>query len=172
MSMVMEYLAALGHRRVARVAGLPGLLHTELRNRAFDDVAVRLGLDSAVILTTDYTADQGGHATRRLLGAAARPTAILYDNDVMAVAGISVAHEMGVAVPGDLSVVAWDDSVLCEIVHPPLTALSRDIMAYGAHAAERLLELLDTDTVTDTVTDFEDDTPRLVTRGSTARPGG
>jgi DNA-binding LacI/PurR family transcriptional regulator len=168
MAMVMRYLAALGHRRIARIAGLPGLLHTELRNRAFEEVAARLDLDSAVILTTDYTADQGGNATRRLLSGATRPTAILYDNDVMAVAGTSVAHEMGVGVPGDLSVVAWDDSVLCEIVHPPLTALSRDIMAYGAHAAERLLELVETETVSD----VEDAMPRLVTRGSTARPRG
>jgi DNA-binding LacI/PurR family transcriptional regulator len=55
--------------------------------------------------------------------------------------------------------------VLCEIVHPPLTALSRDIMAYGAHAADRLLELLDDAAVSD----FEDDMATLVTRGSTAR---
>ena len=40
---------------------------------------------------------------------------MIYDNDVMAVAGTSVAHEMGVDVPRDLSIVAWDDSVLCEI---------------------------------------------------------
>jgi DNA-binding LacI/PurR family transcriptional regulator len=166
MSMVVSYLAALGHRRIARVAGLPGLLHTELRSRAFSDVTARLRLDSAAILTTDYTAEQGAQATRRLLSAPTRPTAILYDNDVMAVAGSSVAHEMGVAVPRDLSVVAWDDSVLCEIVHPPLTALSRDITAYGAHAAECLLELLDDAEVSD----FEDAMPRLVTRGSTARP--
>jgi DNA-binding LacI/PurR family transcriptional regulator len=140
---------------------------TELRDRAFAEVAAWLDLESAVTVTTDYTADQGGDATRRLLSGAGRPTAILYDNDVMAVAGTSVAHEMGVDVPGDLSVVAGDDSVLCEIVHPPLTALSRDIMACGAHAAERLLALLDTATVAD----FEDDMARLITRGSTARPG-
>ena len=60
---------------------------------------------------------------------------------------------------------AWDDSVLCQIVHP-LTVLSRDIMAYGARAAERLLALLDGETVGD----FEDAMPRLITRGSTARP--
>jgi DNA-binding LacI/PurR family transcriptional regulator len=165
MSMVLEYLAALGHRRIARVAGMPGLLHTELRNQAFGEVAARLELASAVTLTTDYSAEQGAQATRRLLSATTRPTAILYDNDVMALAGLSVAHEMGVEVPRDLSVVAWDDSVLCEIVHPPLTALSRDIMAYGAHAAERLLELLDHAAVSD----FEDDMGRLVTRGSTGR---
>jgi DNA-binding LacI/PurR family transcriptional regulator len=168
MAMVVEYLAALGHRRMARVAGPPDMLHTELRGRAFDEVAARLALESAVTLTTDYTAEQGAQVTRRLLSAASRPTAILYDNDIMAVAGTSVAREMAVDVPQDLSIVAWDDSVLCEIVHPPLTALSRDIVAYGAHAAERLLELLEGAAVRD----LEDAMPRLVTRGSTARPGG
>jgi DNA-binding LacI/PurR family transcriptional regulator len=167
MAMVVEYLAALGHRRIARVAGPPGLLHTELRSHAFDEVAVRLGLQSAETLITDYSAEQGAQVTRRLLSAATRPTAILYDNDVMAVAGTSVAHEMAVDVPQDLSIVAWDDSVLCEIVHPALTALKRDIVAYGAHAAERLLELLGGAAVSD----LEDAMPHLVARGSTAPPG-
>jgi DNA-binding LacI/PurR family transcriptional regulator len=166
MGMVVEYLAALGHRRVARVAGPSGLLHTELRGQAFAEVADRLALDSAVSVATDYSPEQGAQATRRLLSGTPRPTAVIYDNDVMAVAGTSVAHEMGVAVPRDLSIVAWDDSVLCEIVHPPLTVLSRDIMAYGARAAERLLALLDGAGVGD----FEDAMPRLITRGSTARP--
>ena len=168
MAMVVEYLAALGHRRIARVAGPPGLLHTELRGRAFDQVATRLALESAVTQVTDYSAEQGAQATRRLLSAPARPTAVLYDNDVMAVAGTSVAHEMAVDVPQDLSIVAWDDSVLCEIVHPALTALKRDIVAYGAHAAERLLELLDGAPVRD----LEDALPHLVARGSTAPPAG
>ena len=166
MEMVVEYLVALGHRHVARVAGLPRLLHTELRGRAFDEVTARLALPSAVTVTTDYSAEQGAQATRQLLSRTLRPTAILYDNDVMAVAGVSVAHEMGVEVPADLSIVAWDDSVLCEIAHPPLTALSRDIAAYGAHAAERLVEVLQDRPVSD----LEDTMPRLVTRGSTARP--
>ena len=74
----------------------------------------------------------------------------------MAVAGTSVAHEMGVDVPQDLSIcVAWDDSVLCEIDTRPLTVLSRDIMAYGARAAERLLALLNGEGVGD----FEDAMP-------------
>jgi DNA-binding LacI/PurR family transcriptional regulator len=160
MAMAVEYLAALGHRRVARVAGPSGLLHTELRGQAFAAVADRLGV------ATDYSPEQGAQATRRLLSGTGRPSAVIYDNDVMAVAGTSVAHEMGVDVPRDLSIVAWDDSVLCEIIHPPLTVLSRDIVAYGARAAERLLALLDGDSVGD----FEDAMPRLITRGSTARP--
>ena len=155
MAMVVEYLAALGHRRIARVAGPAGLLHTELRGQAFAEVADRLELASAVTAATDYSPEQGAQATRRLLSGTPPPSAVIYDNDVMAVAGTSVAHEMGVDVPRDLSIVAWDDSVLCEIVHPPLTVLSRDIMAYGARAAERLLALLDGDSVGD----FEDAMP-------------
>jgi DNA-binding LacI/PurR family transcriptional regulator len=59
----------------------------------------------------------------------------------MAVSGLGAAHRAGVDVPGELSVVSWDDSVLCQLVHPALTALRRDVVAYGAHAAQRLLEL-------------------------------
>jgi DNA-binding LacI/PurR family transcriptional regulator len=167
MVMVMEYLAALRHRRIARVAGVPGMLHTELRTDAFSSVAARLGLEWSSTISTDYSPEQGAQVTRRLLSAATPPTAIVYDNDVMAVAGVSVAHEMGVRVPGDLSIMAWDDSVLCEITHPALTAVSRDIAAYGAQVAGNLLALLDGEVVTE----VEDQPPRLVVRGSTARPG-
>ena len=52
------------------------------------------------------------------------PTAIAYDSDVLAVTGLGVVQEMGFSVPGDVSIVAWDDSLLCQVVEPPLTAVS------------------------------------------------
>jgi DNA-binding LacI/PurR family transcriptional regulator len=168
MVMVVEYLAALRHRRIARIGGVPGMLHDEMRTSAFDGAAERLGLTWSTTIPTDYSPEAGAQATRRLLSAGDPPTAIIYDNDVMAVAGVSVAHEMGVEVPGDLSIMAWDDSVLCEITHPPLTALSRDSTAYGRQAAENLLALLGGEVVTE----VQDTPPRLVVRGSTARPAG
>ena len=76
-----------------------------------------------------------------LLGAAEPPTAILYDNDVMAAAGLGVAQRMGVSVPGRVSIVSWDDSALCELMHPALTALRRDIAGAGSTAARMLREL-------------------------------
>jgi DNA-binding LacI/PurR family transcriptional regulator len=162
----VRYLVALGHRRIARVAGLPDLLHTQTRTRAFDEICASLGLGSAVTTPSDYTGEEGGRATRRLLSEAERPTAIIYDNDVMAVAGLAVAQEMGLTVPGDLSIVAWDDSPLCSLVHPPLTALSRDISEYGAHAARQLLAAI----AGDRVGDVEAGTAHLTPRGSTAPP--
>src|SRR4051794_32013602 len=161
----VRYLVALGHRRIARVSGLPGLLHTQARTQAFDKICATLGIETLTV-PSDYTGEEGGRATRRLLIDTDRPTAIIYDNDVMAVAGLAVAQEMGLAVPGDLSIVAWDDSPLCSLVHPPLTALTRDIAEYGAHAARELLDAIDGKPVAN----VEAGTAHLTPRGSTAPP--
>ncbi|MET8336402.1 LacI family DNA-binding transcriptional regulator [Streptosporangium canum] len=162
----VEYLAALGHRRIARVAGLPQLVHTVLRDQAFTATCDELGLTGHTIVHTDYTGEQGAHATRRLVSAANRPTAIVYDNDIMAVAGLSVAQEMQLEVPADLSLVAWDDSPLSQVVRPALTALSRDIPRYGAQAAQSLLALIGGEHVTG----VQAETAKLTPRGSTGVP--
>jgi DNA-binding LacI/PurR family transcriptional regulator len=164
---IIEHLGSLGHRRIARVAGLPGLLHTERRTTAFYEATGALGITAAECVATDYTDEQGASATRRLLTGAVPPTAIVYDNDVMAVAGAGVAAELGLTVPTDVSLVAWDDSPLCRLIHPPLTALSRDTFAFGERAAKALLTVLEGHPPVD----VEDQVPVLVPRGSTARPG-
>ena len=128
---IVDYLAALGHRRIAHVAGPPNFQHTQRRIRAVRDAAPRLGLIDALSLPTDFSDAEGAATTRKLLSQSRRPTAIIYDSDVMAVAGLGVAMEMGVSVPGDLSIVAFDDSILTQLMHPALTALSRDTFEFG-----------------------------------------
>ncbi|GJF34738.1 LacI family transcriptional regulator [Kitasatospora sp. NE20-6] len=162
------YLAALGHRRIGHVAGIPEFAHTRVRSAAFADLARRLGLEAAPCAYTDYSSPDGARATRRLLGAPDRPTALVYDNDIMAVAGLAVAQEMGLSVPGDLSVVAWDDSPICRIVHPELTALTRDITGYGRQAARLLLAAVDGREIADVAVEAAHLTPRA----STAPPAG
>ncbi|HEY1320037.1 MAG TPA: LacI family DNA-binding transcriptional regulator [Streptosporangiaceae bacterium] len=137
---VVAHLAGLGHRRIARVTGPARFWHTKIRTDAFIEAAEAAGADP-VCVTADYTGSQGATATRRLLEQDGPPTAILYDNDLMAVSGLAAAQRMGVEVPAALSIVAWDDSALCELVHPPLTALSRDIAGYGAVAARVLVRV-------------------------------
>jgi DNA-binding LacI/PurR family transcriptional regulator len=163
---VVDYLVALGHRRIARVAGLPSLEHTQVRVAAFHDaVAGHHGADATVV-DTDYSWEEGAAATRALLSRRRRPTAITFDNDLMAVAALHVAQEMGIAVPGELSIVAGDDSQLCALVRPALTSLSRDIRAYATHAARVLLELIGGRAPAS----YQDTTARLVVRASTAPP--
>ncbi|GAA0399269.1 LacI family DNA-binding transcriptional regulator [Streptomyces luteireticuli] len=143
MAAVVGHLHALGHRRITHIAGLPGLAHTRRRIASLRAEADRRGLRHTASVITDYSDAQGAEATHRVLAAPHPPTALVYDNDVMAVAGLAAAGRRGLSVPGDLSIVAWDDSVLCRATHPPLTALSRDTAAFGRRAARHLLALLD-----------------------------
>ncbi|MDR6905803.1 DNA-binding LacI/PurR family transcriptional regulator [Agromyces sp. 3263] len=158
----VRHLANLGHRRIARVAGVDRFAHTQSRDAAFLDEMGTLGLEP-LLARTDYRPESGAVATRSVLEHAERATAIIYDNDVMAVAGLSTAMELGLSVPQDVSIIAWDDSVLCEHTFPKLTALSRDVGAYGSHVARRLFDLVDGAEPGA----FLDATPRLVERAST-----
>lgn len=163
----VRYLARLGHRAIARVSGPTLFHHTGIRDLAFDLACQRLGLPALKTIRTDYTGEAGAQATRDLLETeTSRPTAIVYDNDIMAIAGLSVAQELRIEIPSQLSIVAWDDSPLTRVVHPPLTALTRDIAKYGAHAATRLLALIGGERGVS----YEDQSPRLTPRGSTAPP--
>ncbi|MGJ0223669.1 substrate-binding domain-containing protein, partial [Streptococcus pyogenes] len=96
-------------RRVARVTGPAALLHTVHRTRTLHEAAQALGV-SATVVEGDYTERSGAELTRRLLEGPDAPTAIVFDNDVMALGGLAAAAEAGVDVPERLSVVAWDDS--------------------------------------------------------------
>ena len=162
----VDYLVALGHRRIARVAGLPTLDHTQVRIAAFREAMLRHGLSETQVVETDYTWEEGARVTRALLSRRERPTAIVFDNDVMAVAALNVAQEMGIAVPDELSIVAGDDSQLCVLVRPALTALSWDIQAYGVHTARVLLDLIDGRSPSS----HQESPARLVVRASTAPP--
>ncbi len=140
----VRYLAMLGHRRIVHVAGPATLGQSILRSRAFEATAAELSLTGARSVHTDLSAHDGARVSRSLLASGGeRPTAILYDNDIMAVAGVAVAAELGLGVPTDVSLVAWDDSDLCRITRPALSALSHDPFAFGAEVARCLLELLD-----------------------------
>jgi DNA-binding LacI/PurR family transcriptional regulator len=166
MPAAVDYLVALGHRRLARVAGLPALEHTQVRVAAFRAAAAAHDLGEVSVIDTDYTWEAGVRATRSLLSRRDRPTAIMCDNDVMAAAALNVAQEMTIAVPEELSIVAGDDSQLCFLVRPALTALARDIQAYGRHTATVMMDVIGGRSPTS-----QPDRPtNLVVRASTAPP--
>ena len=85
----------------------------------------------------------------------------------MAVAGLAVASEMGVSVPERLSIVSFEDSVLTRIVHPPITALTRDAFNLGQQAAHSVLAAVESPAL---IRDLKTATPALTVRGSTAAP--
>lgn len=142
MEAAVGHVAELGHREIARVAGPPEHGHVWIRDQAFAAASHRLGL-AARVVHTDFSGEAGAAATRELMANDSRPTAIIYDNDLMAVAGLSVVNGLGLKSPDDVTMVAWDDSTLCRLTHPTLTAMSHNIVAYGAEVTQRLFDLLD-----------------------------
>ena len=139
----VEHLAGLGHRRIARVAGIQELAHTAARNRAFAETCERLGVTEAPTVWTDYTGEAGARATRDLLRTRPRPTALVFDNDIMAIAGLATAQELGFAVPAELSIIAWDDSVLCVVSRPRITAMDHGLAEKARLATDLLFQLID-----------------------------
>jgi Transcriptional regulators len=160
----VEYLVGLGHRQLARVTGPEDLLHTLERTSAFHDAVVRMGL-VGTIERGDYSEASGAAATGRLLDmdVVDRPTAIIYDNDVMALAGLELLNAKGVDVPGAISLIAWDDSFQSQLAD--MSALSHDVYAYGALVADTMLATLRGETGPPVQADL----PTLVERGTTAR---
>jgi DNA-binding LacI/PurR family transcriptional regulator len=163
---LFDYLSALGHRRIAYVAGPAEFQHTRLRTEVLRGLGER-GVSGDVIVT-DFSADRAASAVRTVLSRSEKPSAVVFDNDVMAIAGLRVAQEMGVHVPADVSVASFDDSVVAGLVHPSITCISRDTFGLGAEAAAFLLEQIEAGEV---LPDRAGALPQLVVRESTAALG-
>lgn len=166
----VDHLVALGHVRIAHVAGPSHMVHGYSRRWAWSTALERAGLEPGPCIDADFSAESGAAATRQLLDLAEPPTAIVYANDLMAMAGLSLAQSRGLHVPGDLSVTGYDDTEMAAHLQPSMTTVSTDVIEWGRAAATRLLELIDQLTPSDIVLQ----PARLVVRNSTgpirARP--
>jgi DNA-binding LacI/PurR family transcriptional regulator len=140
-ALIVDHLAALGHRQIAHVSGPREFVHERGRQRGVRKAAARHGMSVAAI-EGSYAPEDARAAVQALLHEPEQPTAIIFGNDHMSVAGMKQLRALGRSVPGDFSVVSWDDSPLTRAVDPELTALYRDNQAYGRQAAETLLELV------------------------------
>lgn len=143
---LLEYLWALGHRRIARVSGPEKYEHTARRTASMSAFLAERAAPPAEIVATDYSEGEGTRATRYLLSRPTPPTAIVFDSDVLAVAGLGVTYEMGVRVPHELSIASFDDSAMARLVRPRLTTMSRDTVEFGDRAARLLLRQIDSET--------------------------
>lgn len=138
----MDYLISCGHRHIARVAGPVELVHTQIRTETFLAEAASAEIRADVVIG-DYSEESGRRLTGEILSSTPRPTAVVFDNDLMAVGGLAAAQELGIAVPDQLSLLAWDDSIYCQLTNPPLSALSHDVHQMGVQLSRVLLQLVD-----------------------------
>jgi DNA-binding LacI/PurR family transcriptional regulator len=164
MATAIGHLFDLGHTRIARIAGRADFTRTVVRNETMHAVMADLALPPPHIITTDFSAEDSATGMSGLLSLPEPPTAVIFDNDLMAVAGIDVATERGVTVPDELSVLAWDDSILYQLAHPAITTLDRHLEDFGRRVGEHLLERISGGEPTI----VEEPSAELVPRASTA----
>ncbi|MEV0614734.1 LacI family DNA-binding transcriptional regulator [Nonomuraea sp. NPDC050404] len=162
----VDHLADLGHQRIAQVSGSRALVHGLERERAFHRALAARGLYAGTVIPGDFTGQSGAEGMCALLELSPRPTAIIFANGLMAIAGMQEAARQGVSVPADVSVVALDDNPIAPFVTPALTAVHTDVLLWGSLSARTIMACIEGEPDTADVVL----TSELVVRGSTAPP--
>ncbi|MER7394039.1 LacI family DNA-binding transcriptional regulator [Streptomyces sp. NPDC000151] len=160
--LAVDHLVALGHRRIAHIdgAGAPG---SSDRRLGFLQAMARHGLqDSADVLAGGLTENAGAEGARYLLDRPVPPTAVIAFNDRCATGVLDVLARRGRDVPGDISVVGYDDSRLAKIPHVQMTTVSQHAGRMADAAVAAALDLIAGRTPEEAVL-----TPRLVERATT-----
>lgn len=139
----VHHLRSLGHTNIGHITGVPRYIHTQSRRQAWAETLEGAGLRPGPVITSDFTGVGGTKATHEMLDLPNPPTAIVYGNDLMAIAGISAASDRGLSVPRDLSIVGFDDVPLAPYVSPPLTTVRQDAVEWGQSAAINLIALVE-----------------------------
>ncbi|ROR74096.1 LacI family DNA-binding transcriptional regulator [Bogoriella caseilytica] len=140
--LILGHLRELGHREVLHVGGFGQFMHERRRWRYISAEAQRQQM-RACHVASDYTLEGGLEATTTMLSGPDRPTAVIYSNDLMAIGGLRAAQAAGVSIPGELALLSWDDSLLCTISQPAITAVDRHPLAYGRRTAQVLLDVIE-----------------------------
>lgn len=136
-TLAVEHLIGLGHRRIAHLAGTHGAV-AQLRREAYRDVMTAHGLEITVE-QADMTEEGGYRAAVRLLGGAGRPTAVFAVNDISCIGAMSAAHELGLRVPQDVSMVGYDNTSLAQVRHLWLTSIDNASMEVGRRSGRALI---------------------------------
>ncbi|MEU5185013.1 LacI family DNA-binding transcriptional regulator [Streptomyces longwoodensis] len=145
MSRLVTHLAERGHRRIALVAGLPGLSTTAERISGYRLGLAAAGLpyDERLLVHGDSASERAQRATARLLSLAVPPTALVTGNNAMTIGALRALRDRGRSVPEDLALCCFDDFAWADLFSPRLTAIAQPSREIGAAAVRVLLERLD-----------------------------
>jgi LacI family transcriptional regulator len=141
----VEHLLGHGHRRIGLVSDEPEISSSAERIEGYRDALAATGIavDEHLVSLGGPTRTDGYQATRRLLDAPDRPTAMFTANNFMTVGAMHALRDLGLKVPRDVSLVGFDDLEWTTLVDPPLTVVAQPATELGAEAARRVLARLD-----------------------------
>jgi LacI family transcriptional regulator len=137
-----EHLVELGHRRIGHISGSNEYSLSQWRVDGWRAAMAAAGLGTDGLLAEgDFTFASGEVAARHLLGLAEPPTAIIASSDKMSLAALEVARDLGLSVPGDLSLISFDDTPIARFAVPPLTSVDQPIAATASRAVELIIDM-------------------------------
>jgi DNA-binding LacI/PurR family transcriptional regulator len=165
----VRHLHALGHRRIGLVSGPAELQPARARAAGFTATMRELGLDPSAVARGSFDERGGAAATEELLGGNPGLTALYASTLGQAVGTLHAVRSLGLRIPEDVSVVAYDDLPLADHLDPPLTTIGMPLLELGAAAVDAVLRQLNGEPPADVVVPTR---PVVVERRSTARPAG
>lgn len=169
---VATHIVELGHRRVACIAGPETHWTSEQRLSGYREGLAMGGIDpdDMSVLTGDYEMKSGYELARAFLDVPKpqRPTAMLCANDLMAIGALEYCRESAINVPGDISIVGFDDIPTVQLLTPRLTTVRQPAYEMGMRAAELLISMVRGRNRPDLLEPYP---VELVVRESTAIPG-
>ena len=141
----VEHLLQLGHVRIGMVTGRPDLVSARAREQGYRQALHEAGLcvDETLLRVGAFESSTSREAARELLSLPEPPTAIFACNDLSALATLEVAAELGVDLPGRLSVLGFDNIPESAMTFPALTTVQQPIRQMGHDALEMVLAVLD-----------------------------
>jgi DNA-binding LacI/PurR family transcriptional regulator len=159
-----RYLLSLGHQTVHYLA-IPSSTHTSQRQAGWHEALVEAGAPVPAPLQCGWT-PRSGYEAGRALAADPEVTAVLCGNDDLALGVMRAMHAAGRAIPGDVSVVGFDDTPVAEFLTPPLTTVRLDFNELGRASFALLLALLERN---DALPHTRRPEPELIIRESAGR---
>lgn len=164
-----RHLIELGHRDIRYIGGPPGAHCSAVRAHGWAAAMAEAGLTADVtdLLPGDFSFEHGLEAGTELLQSENRPTALFVGSDASAMGVLEAARMLGLAVPEDLSIVGFDDTILARTSNPRLTTVHQPISAIGRAAVSTIVRLAGGETVPTKRVELA---THLVVRDSTAPP--
>lgn len=138
--LAVEHLTMLGHERIGLAAGPLGNIPSDRRIDGFRRETAHRKLAVAPIVQQSYTVDGGRHAAEDLLALGC--TAIVAASDQMALGAYQAVERAGLSIPGDVSVVGYDDDYLLDFTNPPLTTVRTPVIRLAEQTARSVLLLV------------------------------
>ncbi len=173
--LAVEHLLALGHRRIGFVSWPTGTLSNRQERLAGYAGALEsagIAVDPTLIRYAAEGWSDGVDRTLDLLDAPDPPTAILSATSMLNLQILAAIQRRGLRVPGDISVVGYDDSPWDSLLDPPLTTVATPARQLGIAASEHLIAAIDGESKAERASSETRLTPALVRRSSTAPPRG